>query len=214
MRAKKSSISRIWQDYAETIVSAAAVMDDDLAGDLISAFAKVPRDYFIAERMAARAASNVSLPIGFDQIMFKPSILARMLALVALQEGDNVLQIGSGSGYLSAVMEVLGTDVFAVEQIGLLAQNSRRVLDKLGFQRVLVKPGTGAQAWVDQAPFNAIIITTVTAEIDLDLFSLLHPQCGRLVGLLGAENQHTLCLWQMNAGQLSCQRFESGNLVS
>lgn len=185
--------------FADSVVTRAGILDFAGVERIREALVMVPRDQFLEQRYKSRALEDSRLPCGGGQTSPPPYLIARMLAAAKIFEGTSVLEISCGSGYASALMCVLGARVFATESIGLKAQATRKRLDALGLNRVLV--ATGHLAWGDQAPFDAIIAHQLPAtENDLDTFlKLLNPECGRLVTVLADKEPSRLMLVQTSS---------------
>lgn len=201
-----------WVRFAEQVVEKAGVLDDEVAQTLIRALASVPRDRFVESGFNLRAAEDISLPIGFGQTISKPSIVARMLALVGISKGMKVLEVGCGSGYCSAIMAATGATVFAVEYVGLLAQRTRRLLDTMNFQNIIIRRGDGRRGWTEHAPYDAIVVSAAFDRVEPELLAQLKSPGGRLVAPIGGEKQH-LNLWEARAGGVTCYELEPCKFV-
>ncbi len=206
----KSAPAR-WRRFAEQIVSAAGVLDEETSELLTQAFATVPRDLFVLDRFQSRAHEDVSLPIEFAQNTSRPSVVARMFALIGLRRGMKVLEIGCGSGYASAVMTAAGANVFSVERLGFLAQHTRKLLDSLYLQNVIIHRGDGRRGWAEHAPYDAIIVSTPFENIDRELISQLVPTGGRMVAPVGDCKGQVLTLWETRNGDATRYPLESCN---
>ncbi|RMG45237.1 MAG: protein-L-isoaspartate(D-aspartate) O-methyltransferase [Candidatus Dadabacteria bacterium] len=200
IRAKRKSSGVFWQKFAESIVEKAGVLDEETARVLTAAFAAVPRDQFVEHAFNRRAAEDNALPIGFGQTISRPSTVARMLGLIGLSRGMRILEIGCGSGYCSAVMAAAGAQVFAIEYIPLLAQATRRRLDKLNFQNILIKAGDGRRGWREHAPYDAIVVSAAFEQIEPELIAQLKSPGGRMVAPLGSSRGQILTLWEARSG--------------
>jgi protein-L-isoaspartate(D-aspartate) O-methyltransferase len=211
---QKKAISPGWRRFAEGIVESAGILDDSTAETLVEAFASVPRDRFVAEAFNLRAAEDNALPIGFGQTISKPSTVARMLGLIGLRKGMTVLEIGCGSGYCSAVMAAAGARVFAVEYVGLLAQRTRKLLDSMNFQNILVRRGDGRRGWLEHAPYDAIVVSAAFNQIEPELFSQLVSPGGRMVAPIGSSNKgQILTLWEARKDGMHSYQLEPCNFV-
>ena len=157
----------------------------------------VPRDRFLDARGKPRALEDSKLSTGFDQLTHAPFFLARMFALAGIKPGSTVLELECGSGYASALMCVMGARVFATEKVGLRAQATRRHLDELGLNRVLV--ATGYFSWVDSAPFDAVIShNPIESQREITAYlELLDPAHGRLVAPVKIDGVDKLRIIQM-----------------
>ena len=199
--------------FAEEVVEKAGVLDDDVAETLVAAFSAVPRDQFVSEAFNLRAAQDISLPIGFGQTISKPSTVARMLGIVGIRKGMRVLEVGCGSGYCSAIMAAAGAHVFAVEAVGLLAQRTRRLLDRLGYHNILVRSGDGRRGWLEHAPYDAIVVSAAFQEFEPELISQLVNPGGRMVAPVGDTQGQILTLWEAKGGGVTLYQLEPCNFV-
>lgn len=147
---------------------------------VINAIKKVPRHLFVGEVLRHRAYDDYPLPIKEGQTISQPYIVALMTELLKLKGGEKVLEIGTGSGYQSAVLAEIVTTVYSVERIPELAKNAREILDKLGYHNVMIKVGDGTFGWKDMAPFDGIIVTAAAPDIPQPLLEQL-KEGGRLV---------------------------------
>ena len=207
-RKLKRAVEPGWYDFAAEIVERAGVIDEETATVLVDAFSVVPRDRFVSPALNLSAADDNALPIGFGQTISKPSTVARMLALIGLRPGMKILEVGCGSGYCSAVMAAAGAYVFALEYIGPLAQRTRRVLDGLNFQNVIVRSGDGRRGWAEHAPYDAIVVSAAFEKLDDELIKQLRTSGGRLVAPIGTAEEQILNLWCTKAAVVSRYQLE------
>lgn len=201
-----------WYRFAEEIVSKAGVIDPDTEELLIEAFSGVPRERFVAQAFANRASEDISLPIGYGQTISKPSTVARMLGILGLRRGMRVLEVGCGSGYVSAVMASVGVQVFAIENLGFLAQSTRKLLDLMNLQNILIQRGDGTFGWPEHAPYDAILVSTAIPKIEAELLSQLVNPGGRLVAPVGDTRGQIMTLCEAN-GEVSTYHLEQCNFV-
>ncbi len=194
--ARSQPVSAGAQRYADRIIAAAGILDDAVAERLRVAFAACPRGPFVHTSFVGRAADDIELPIGFDQVMERPSRMAQLLGLLDIQPGARVLEVGLGAGYAAAVMSEIGAHVFSLEIVGLLAQRSRKVLDALGYQNVIVKTGSGARGWREHAPYDAILIAAPDVRVSDELLSQLAPR-GKLVVSERTSGGSKIRFWEM-----------------
>jgi protein-L-isoaspartate(D-aspartate) O-methyltransferase len=213
IKPRRKIVSQGWLRFAEKIVDQVGVIDEDTAATLVKAFASVPRSWFIPEAFNTRAAEDISLPIGYGQTISKPSTVARMLALIGLRPGMRVLEIGCGSGYCSAIMAAAGAQVFSVEYVGLLAQKTRKLLDSLNFQNVLIRRGDGRRGWPDHAPYDAIVVSAAFETVEPELVSQLVNPGGVMVAPIGDKKGQILTLWQAKGGGVTLYQLEPCNFV-
>ncbi|SJZ53694.1 protein-L-isoaspartate(D-aspartate) O-methyltransferase [Trichlorobacter thiogenes] len=158
---------------------------------LLDVFQKVPRHLFVQEAMAVQAYSDGPLPIGEKQTISQPYIVALMTDLLELTSKDHVLEIGTGSGYQTAILASLVRRVWTIERIRPLAMQARKVLDTLHLLNVNIKVGDGTLGWPEEGPFDAILVTAGAPAIPETLAAQLVPG-GRLVIPVGDEANQTL----------------------
>ncbi|MCS2152481.1 protein-L-isoaspartate(D-aspartate) O-methyltransferase [Scandinavium goeteborgense] len=155
---------------------------------VLDAIAQVPREKFIDEAFEHKAWENVALPIGQGQTISQPYMVARMTELLELTPESRVLEIGTGSGYQTAILAHLVHHVCSVERIKSLQWHARRRLKQLDLHNVSTRHGDGWQGWHARAPFDAIIVTAAPQEIPVALMSQL-DEGGILVLPVGEEHQ-------------------------
>ncbi len=153
---------------------------------LLTAMRTVPRHELVPAAVRDDAYADHALPIGFDQTISQPYIVALMTSLAAVQPGDKVLEVGTGSGYQAAVLAEMGARVFTIEIVEPLARRAAADLERLGYGRVHVRAGDGYQGWPSEAPFDAIIVTAAPPEVPAPLEQQLEPG-GRLVIPVGSS---------------------------
>jgi protein-L-isoaspartate(D-aspartate) O-methyltransferase len=147
---------------------------------VLRAMAKVPREKFVPKELQARAYEDRPLPIGFDQTISQPYIVAFMTQELKPRPTDRVLEIGTGSGYQAAVLSELVAQVYTIEIVRPLAQRAAVTLEALGYKNVLVKGGDGYKGWPEHAPFDAIIVTAAPDHVPPPLVEQL-KEGGRMV---------------------------------
>lgn len=158
---------------------------------VIEAMLKIPRHLFVEEAMAAQAYNDNPLPIGERQTISQPYMVALMTELLQLKGKEKVLEIGTGSGYQSAILAVLAERVCTMERIRPLALKARKVLDSLGLLNVNIKIDDGTCGWEEEAPFDAILVTAGAPDIPARLVAQLAVG-GRLVIPVGDHLSQTL----------------------
>jgi protein-L-isoaspartate(D-aspartate) O-methyltransferase len=169
---------------------------------VLAAFDQVPREAFVPEESKAQALEDRPLDIGFGQTISQPYIVALMTEALQLKAGQRVLEIGTGSGYQTAILASLGVKLTSVEVIPELAQRAAQTLQRQGFTGIDLQVADGARGWPAAAPFDAILVAAAPAEVPKALLEQLAPG-GRLVIPVGADpmNQE-LQLWTSSAGAL------------
>ena len=158
---------------------------------LIEVMNRVPRHLFVDEGLRGHAYTDGSLPIGYKQTISQPYIVAAMSAALELQGSERVLEIGTGSGYQTAILAMLAKRVYSVERISPLAARARKVLDYLQLSNVNIKIADGTTGWKDQAPFDGILVAAGAPDIPHEYLSQLTIG-GRLVLPVGGYQQQSL----------------------
>ena len=151
---------------------------------VLAALAKVERHLFVPKGYRAQAYRDHPLPIGENQTISQPYIVALMTELLELDGDEKVLEVGTGSGYQAAVLAEITTEVYTIEIVKPLAERSRKLLDSLGYDNITVRCGDGYAGWEEQAPFDAIIVTCAPSEIPQPLLEQL-ADSGRMVVPVG-----------------------------
>jgi protein-L-isoaspartate(D-aspartate) O-methyltransferase len=171
--------------------------------DVLEAMRTVPRHAFVPEEYINDAYADHPLPIGYGQTISQPYIVAWMTELLALEPGDKVLEIGTGSGYQAAVLAALGyVEVYSIEIVPELAESASQRLQDLGYSEVKVKQGDGYYGWEEYAPFDAIIVTAAPDHLPSPLVSQL-KEGGRLVIPIGPPGFfQTLWKFEFEDGEL------------
>lgn len=160
--------------------------------DVLNAIGKVPRHEFVDEALASRAYDNTALPIGHGQTISQPYIVARMTELlIGFDEMKSVLEVGTGSGYQTAVLAELGMTVYTVERLEPLYASTRQRLRSMGYQRVRCRLSDGSWGLPDYAPFEGIMVTAGGDEVPMPLKAQLCDG-GRLVMPVGPSNNQKL----------------------
>jgi protein-L-isoaspartate(D-aspartate) O-methyltransferase len=166
---------------------------------VLAAMRKVPRHRFVSSRYQAEAYNDYPLPIGEEQTISQPYIVALMTEVLNLQPDEKVLEIGTGSGYQAAVLAEITKNVYTIEIIPSLATTATKRLIELGYTTIKVKCGDGYQGWKEYAPFDAIIVTCAPDEIPPKLIEQLKDG-GRMVIPVGERPHQTLYLVEKQKG--------------
>jgi protein-L-isoaspartate(D-aspartate) O-methyltransferase len=160
---------------------------------VLDAMARVPRHQFTHERDRDQAYEDHPLPIGEEQTISQPFIVALMLELLELTPSDNVLEVGAGSGYVTALLAELAGQVISIERHSTLAERARGVLTRLGYRNVTVIVGDGSQGYEPCAPYDAILVSAAAATVPARLLDQL-AQGGRMVIPVGPTEAQQLQL--------------------
>jgi protein-L-isoaspartate(D-aspartate) O-methyltransferase len=158
---------------------------------LLAAMRKIPRHLFVDPGLLQRAYNDSSLPIGERQTVSQPYMAALMTEALELAGEEKVLEIGTGSGYQTALLADLSFNVFSVEKIRSLATRARERLDRLQYHNIAIQVGDGTIGWPEHAPFEAIIVTAGAPDFPRPLVEQLAPG-GRLVIPIGDEKAQAL----------------------
>jgi protein-L-isoaspartate(D-aspartate) O-methyltransferase len=181
------------------------MVDDQIAARGISdaavleAMRQVPRHRFLPPAQEANAYEDHPLPIGFDQTISQPYIVAYMTQALSLGPSDRVLEIGTGSGYQAAVLAEIVREVYTIEIVPELAAGATKILSELGYENVRVRHGDGYRGWPEAAPFDAIIVTAAPRAIPQPLIDQLALE-GRMVVPVGDWYQELVIVTKTTDG--------------
>ena len=167
---------------------------------VLKAMEKVAREKFIPESLALRAYDDLALPIGEEQTISEPYVVAFMTQAAALKPDDKVLEIGTGSGYQAAVLAEIVSEVFTIEILPNLAAAAEKRLGPLGYSDIHVRAGDGYLGWPEAAPFDAILLTASPDTVPLPLQAQLKEGGRLVVPLGGSERFQTLVLYTKKNG--------------
>ncbi len=179
---------------------------------LLGAMLEVPRHEFVPESLRGESYGDHPLPIGSGQTISQPYIVAVMLQHLALEAADRVLEIGTGSGYVTALLSRMCSEVYSIERHADLAAAAETTLRRLGYSNVMVRVGDGSQGWPEKAPFDAIIVSAATAAIPPTLFAQLR-EGGRMMVPVGPPASQELQLIQKINGQAAVKVLEGCRFV-
>lgn len=175
---------RLRQEMVDKQIEARGITDVRV----LAALRHVPRHLFVSEALMDQAYSDFPLPIGEQQTISQPYIVAEMTQALQLAPDDRVLEIGTGSGYQAAILAQIVFRVYTIERIHSLYVKARKLFDNLGYHNIVMRYSDGTSGWKDQSPFDAIIVTAGAPEIPHTLVSQL-AMGGRMVIPVG--NQHS-----------------------
>jgi len=179
---------------------------------VLDAMSRVPRHEFVPETLRQEAYEDHPLPIGEGQTISQPYIVAAMLEHLALQTIDRVLEIGTGSGYVTALLSLLCAEVYSVERHAQLAALAESTLHRLGYRNMKIRVGDGSQGWPEYAPFDAILVSAATPEMPPALFAQLR-EGGRLVAPVGPPSSQELQLIGKIGGEPEVRVLEGCRFV-
>lgn len=166
---------------------------------VLQAMRKVPRHRFIPAHLAHLAYSDRPLPIGLEQTISQPFIVAYMTEAAGISPNEKVLEIGTGSGYQAAVLGELAKQVYSIEIIPELGESARSTLADLGYQNIQVRIGNGYEGWAEYAPYDAIVVTAAPEDVPQALIDQLAVD-GRIVIPVGAKNQEMMVISKTRDG--------------
>ncbi len=183
----------------------------DLA--VLRAVGEVPRHLFVPPALRRQAYEDAALPIGSGQTISQPSTQARALEALRLTGREKVLEVGTGSGYQTALLAMVAGQVFSVERVAALAERARAALAEAGIGNVSVMVGDGTLGWRAYAPYEAMVVAAATREVPRPLLEQLAPG-GRILLPLGPRESQVLTLVTVNAdGTTNAQPLAGARFV-
>ncbi len=182
-------------DMVEMQIARRGVRDEMV----LNAMRSVPRHLFVPEKYRSESYRDGPLPIGNDQTISQPYIVAFMTEMLKIDSTSKILEVGTGSGYQAAVLAEIADSVYSIEIIDNLAQRANRLIDSLGYGNVTIRSGDGYLGWPEAAPFDAIIITAAAPRIPEPLIEQLKPE-GRMVVPVGDYSQDLMLVTKSDTG--------------
>jgi protein-L-isoaspartate(D-aspartate) O-methyltransferase len=179
---------------------------------VLEAIRQIPRHLFVDEALAHRAYEDTALPIGFNQTISQPYTVARMTELLLEQGARRILEVGTGSGYQTAVLCSLASEVYSVERIDPLLKSARRCLQEIGLRNYRLHHSDGSLGWPEYAPYDAIIVTAAAAELPHALLNQLVPG-GTLVAPVGTSERQELIRIRLTPEGIEQEKLEMANFV-
>jgi protein-L-isoaspartate(D-aspartate) O-methyltransferase len=179
----------------EVQIRARGVYDEKV----LTAMRKVPRHLFVPDELKPFAYGDEPLPIGEGQTISQPYIVAYMTQVLQLSEGDRILEVGTGSGYQTAVLAEIVREVFTIELLSVLSDRARTLLEALGYRNIRLKAGDGTLGWEENAPFDAIMVTAAAPAVPKRLQEQLGPK-GRMIIPVGAGFQELFLVTRERGG--------------
>jgi protein-L-isoaspartate(D-aspartate) O-methyltransferase len=192
----------------ETQIKARGIKDERV----LKAMLKVPRHLFVDEALRDQAYGDFPLPIGEGQTISQPYIVALMTEALELKGNERVLEIGTGSGYQTAILAELALWVYTIERFPTLLERAKKVLKELGYKNISFKLDDGTLGWKEAAPFDAIIVTAASPDIPPPLVEQL-AEGGRIVIPIGDEFSQTLIKGVKKGGKLHTKALEPVRFV-
>jgi protein-L-isoaspartate(D-aspartate) O-methyltransferase len=192
----------------ETQIKARGIKDERV----LKAMLKVPRHLFVDEALRDQAYGDFPLPIGEGQTISQPYIVALMTEALELKGIERVLEIGTGSGYQTAILAELALWVYTIERFPTLLERAKKVLKELGYKNISFKLDDGTLGWKEASPFDAIIVTAASPDIPPPLVEQL-AEGGRMVIPIGDEFSQTLIKGVKKGGKLHTKALEPVRFV-
>lgn len=192
----------------ETQIKSRGIKDERV----LKAMLKVPRHLFVDEALRDQAYGDFPLPIGEGQTISQPYIVALMTEALELKGNERVLEIGTGSGYQTAILAELALWVYTIERFPTLLERAKKVLKELGYKNISFKLDDGTLGWKEAAPFDAIIVTAASPDIPPPLVEQL-AEGGRMVIPIGDEFSQTLIKGVKKGGKLHTKALEPVRFV-
>ncbi|MBW2739558.1 MAG: protein-L-isoaspartate(D-aspartate) O-methyltransferase [Deltaproteobacteria bacterium] len=187
MPANSLKYERMREQMVEKQIAARGITDTYV----LAAMRKIPRHLFVSEALMDQAYGDFPLPIGEQQTISQPFIVAEMTQALQLNKDDRVLEIGTGSGYQAAILAEIVFRVYTIERIHSIFVKTRRLFDKLRYHNIVTKYSDGTSGWIDESPFDAIIVTAGAPEIPKVLVDQLSVG-GRMVLPVGDQYSQDL----------------------
>jgi len=174
---------------------------------VLAAVGSIAREKFLDRTFSHHAYDDSALPIGEGQTISQPFTVAFQTQVLTLKPGEKVLEIGTGSGYQTAVLAAMGVKVFTIERHIPLLELARKRLEALGFHKVVSRGGDGTLGWQEFAPFDAILVTAGAPDVPESLAKQLSPAGGRMVIPIGGKSQQRMYLIRKDGEKLSAKEL-------
>tara|TARA_B100001248_G_C27342534_1_gene437026 strand:- start:309 stop:935 length:627 start_codon:yes stop_codon:yes gene_type:complete len=175
--------------------------------DVLSALETIPREKFIPENYRYQAYENIALPIGNNQTISQPYVVAKMTELLEVENNHKVLEIGTGSGYQCAILSKLARRIYTIERIKNLHERSYKIFEELKLTNIVSKHEDGNNGWIEQIPFDRIIFTAATKNITNRIFSHIKED-GIIVCPIVKNNKQVIIKYIRKNNKLISEEFD------
>ena len=179
---------QLWQKLRRQMVDEHLMKRGISDARVLQAFLDVPRHLFVPEERIDESYDDKPLPIGWDQTISQPFIVAYMVGLLSLKQSERVLEIGTGSGYETAILAKIISEVYSIEIVPELSERADKIMENMGLANVRLRVGNGYEGWLEAAPFDAIIVSAAPKKIPHDLIHQLRIG-GRMIIPVGGMMQ-------------------------
>ena len=177
--------------------------------EILKLFDRVPRHLFVPPGVRSRAYDDAPVPIGYSQTASQPSLQALYLSILRPAPDDKILEIGTGSGYLTALLALMAHRVFSVERVGELSARARAALDEMHLKNVALMVGDGTIGWRKYAPFDVIVVSAASPSVPQPLVDQL-AEGGRMIIPVGSRETQALVLVRREDGQIHEEVVQGG----
>ena len=175
--------------------------------EVLSALESIPRERFIPENYRNQAYENIALPIGENQTISQPYVVAKMTELLEVKNNHKVLEIGTGSGYQCAILSKLARRIYTIERIKNLHEKASKIFDELQLTNIVSKHEDGNNGWIEQIPFDRIIFTAATENITNRIFSHIKDN-GIIVCPIIRDNKQVIIKYKRKNDKLTSEEFD------
>ena len=175
--------------------------------EVLSALETIPREKFIPENYRNQAYENIALPIGENQTISQPYVVAKMTELLEVKNNHKVLEIGTGSGYQCAILSKLARRIYTIERIKNLHEKASKIFDELQLTNIVSKYEDGNNGWIEQIPFDRIIFTAATENITNRIFSHIKEN-GIIVCPIIRDNKQVIIKYKRKNDKLTSEEFD------
>ena len=195
--------ARLRKDMVENQLMPRGIKDKRV----LETFSNVPRHLFVSQEMRSEAYEDYPLPIDEDQTISQPYMVALMTECLELKGHEKVLEVGTGSGYQTAILAELADHVYTIERFAQLSDTAESLLDQLGYRNISFKVGNGAKGWPEKAPFEGILAAAAARQIPPALTEQLSPGGRLVIPVGGVWQQQLLVVSKDRQGQISKRKI-------